>query len=281
MTIDYVDWKTSDDRALSIYNQTVPLGRKPSALASGSGSIGPAGINNMVLNLTINQPSFQMLIGFSWPNAAVPTPFASITFQWTDSASGFTVASDEAILPGGVATLDFFYISGPARADVLTIQTANLDLLNILSYSYGISQSSHVYQQFRVQEVSQPAVPQFTRAGQNNPMGIIGSFGANIGAGATQDRLCSAWAGPASISVSNIGSTAPFNVLMLDPGIIAGGSPLYGTANSGILFATSVAAGATDKTQLNLPNGPVVLRHVNTGAAAGTLTTTIVRGQMA
>lgn len=280
MTIDYADWNTSNDRALSIFNQTVPLGRKPVGVANGSGAIAASGVVTLVNAVTINQPSFHMLIGFSYALPATPVPFVSLVFQWTDAASGFAVASDQAILPGGVASLDFHYLCGPARADTLTVTATNLDAGNIASYSFGISQNSHVYQNFRVMEVGNPAIPQFTRAGSQNQMGVIASFGANIGAGATQDRLTSAWAGPASVSVNNTTGTQPMEAFILDPGIVAGGSPLYGIANSGIIWSSVIAAGVEVMNSLNLPNGPVVLRHVNTGAAGNTMTTTIIRGAL-
>jgi len=277
---DYADWDTSNDRALSIFNQTVPLGRKPIGIASANSAIAASGTNTLVNAVTINQPSFHMLIGFLYALPATPVPFVQLQFLWTDSASGFQVNVDQAILPGGVATLDFFYICGPARADTLTVTATNLDAANIASYSFGMSQNSHLYQQFRVQEVNQPSVPQFTRAGQNNQMGVLASFGANIGAGATQDRLTSAWGGAANISVNGISSAQPFNVFLLDPGIVAGGSPLYGLANSGIIWSGVLAAGATLMNGLNLPYGPVVLRHTNLGAAGATITTTLMRGPL-
>lgn len=278
MTIDYADWATSNDRALSIFNQTVPLGRKPVGVANGNNAIAASGTATLVNGVTINQPSFHMLIGFSYALAATPIPFVDLTFQWTDSASGFSVMSDEAIIPGGVAALDFHYICGPARADTLTVKATNLDAGNIVFYSFGMSQSSHLYQHFRVQEVGTPAIPQFTRAGTDNQMGVLASFGANIGAGATQDRISSAWGGPATISLDNTTSGQGVTVKILDPGIVAGGSPLYGIANSGVIWARTLATGNSVCEKLNLPHGPVVVRHTNNGAAGATFTTTIIKG---
>lgn len=280
MTVDYADWDTSNDRALSIFNQTVPLGRKPVGVANGSSAIAASGTATLVNAATINQPSFHMLIGFSYALAATPIPFVDLTFQWTDSASGFSVMSDEAIIPGGVAALDFHYICGPARADTLTVKATNLDAGNIASYSFGLSQQSHVYSEFRLEEVGNVAIPQFTRPGLDNQLGVIASFGANIGAGATQDRITSAWAGPAVISVSNTNGTQPMQAFLLDPGIIAGGTPLYGVANTGIIWSDTLAAGARVAEQIYLPHGPVVIRHVNTGAAGNTMTTTIIKGMV-
>lgn len=280
MTTDYADWGTSADRALSIFNQTVPLGRKPIGIASGSSAIAASGTATLVNGVTINQPSFHMLIGFSYALPATPIPFVGLTFQWTDSASGFSVMSDEAIIPGGVSALDFHYICGPARADVLTVKAKNLDAGNIVSYSFGMSQSSHLYENFLVMEVGSTSIPQFTRAGTNNQLGVIASFGANIGAGATQDRITSAWGGPAVVDVDNTTGGQGVTVKLLDPGIVAGGSPLYGIANSGVIWAVTLATGSMESRQINLPNGPVVIRHTNNGAAGATFTTTIIRGAL-
>jgi hypothetical protein len=155
-----------------------------------------------------------------------------------------------------------------------------LDAANILSYSFGMSQNSHVYQHFRMQEVGSAAIPQFTRAGSDNQIGVLASFGAAINAGATQDRLTSGWGGPATISVSNVNQAVAMNVFLLDPGIIAGGSPLYGVANSGIIWAFSAAIGGRVCEAITLPYGPVVIRHTNTGANPATPTTTIIRGPL-
>lgn len=280
MTADYPDWLTSADRALGIYNQTVPLGRKPIGVATNSSAIAASGTATLINNVTIGQPSFHMLIGFSYALPATPVPFVDLQFTWTDSASGFTVFTDEAILPGGVSSLDFHYICGPARADTLTVKATNLDAGNIVSYSFGASQNSHLYQHFKVMEVGNVAIPQFTRAGSQNQMGVIASFGVNIGAGATQDRIASAWSGPAVINVSNVGGGQQVNVLILDPGIIAGGAPLYGIANTGVIWARSIPAGGALSERVNLPNGPVAIRHTNTGAANDTWTTTIIRGPL-
>jgi hypothetical protein len=280
MTTDFADWDTSADRALKIFNQTVPLGRKPVGVASNSSAIAANGTSTLVNAVSITQPSFHMLIGFSWPGAAVPVPFIALTFKWTDAASGFQVASDQAIIPGGVTVLDFHYLCGPARADTLTVTAQNLDAANLVSFSFGMSQSSHVYQDFRLMEVGSAAIPQFTRPGLNNQIGVLASFGASINAGATQDRITSAWGGPATISVSNVNQTQGVNVFLLDPGIIAGGSPLYGVASTGVIWAFSVGVGSQISEPINLPYGPVVVRHTNTGGAVIQPTTTIIRGSL-
>jgi len=278
MTVDYADWQTSADHAQKIYERTVPLGRKPLGIANANGAIAASGNAVLVNAAAVSQPSFHMLIAFSYPLANSTTPFILLTFNWTDAASGFAVTSDECVIAGGLAALDFHYIAGPARADTLTITAFNLDPVNIASFSFGISQQSHVYQTLRLVEVGQPTVPQFTRAGQNNQLGIIGSVGANLAASGMVDRLCSAWGGPAVITVNNITGTVGVNVSLMDPGIIGGGSPILGVANSGVIWSAPVPSGTSVSEMVYLPYGPVVVHEVNQSATTGvTPTTTIVR----
>ncbi len=278
MTVDYADWQTPEKHALEIYTQGVPLARKPNGVSNGNASVAGGGTVNLVNGIAFDQPSFHMLLGFEYVSNLTTIPFGRLKFQWTDTASGFQVDPDWCFSPGAFASVDFIYISGPARADLLTIELDNLDPAQILFYDWGISQTSHVYEQFRVLEVSQPAIVGLTRAGQNNQAGVLASIGANVPAGGATMRQASVWSGEAFLSCDNSAGTAQITVQIIDPGQALGGGMFYGTANSGVLAAMTVPAGQTLTIPVTLPNGTVLVREVNGSATvAQTPTTTLIR----
>lgn len=278
MTADWPDDNPSAHRALAIYSQRVPIARGVTGLNSGSSSLAASGTVNLATSLPVDQPSFQMLIGLQEGSVTATIPFGKLRFLWKDIGSGFQVDPDWAILPGGSSAINFHYISGPCKADLLTIELDNLDPAQILFYDFGISAVSHVYERFRVQQVGQQAVPQFTLAGQNNQMAVLGSVGANVAASSTVDRLCSAWGGDAHINVDNTAGTVGIQVRLIDPGIIAGGTPLYGTSGVGSIWSDSVVAGASSHAKVPLPYGPVVIREINPSSTTAVQpTTTLLR----
>lgn len=268
MTTDYPDWGTSGDRAAHIYTQGVPLARKSGALAFTTSTILP-GHTTTVVNLSaIDQPSFHMVLDLAWLGAVPTIPFALVSFDWTDSASGFSFQSDTAVLPGGNGSADFYYIDGPARADQVLVSVLNLDPAAVLTYGVGMSQQSGLYPRFTVQETLVPAIPGFTRASSDNQCGIIGSTNDLINVSATNDRLCSTWGGEIKINVDNLAGTVGIQSSIIDPGIITGGSPLLGTAASGIIWSQTVGAGATSHDTFYAPYGSLVIRTKNTSGAS-------------
>lgn len=278
MTVDYPDWQTPEKHALEVYRQAVPLARKPTGISNGSGLLGGTQAVDLVTATALDQPSFHMLLGLQYVSNLTNVPFGRLRFLWTDSASGFQVDDDWCMLPGAFGGLNFAYISGEARADSLVVELENLDPGQLLSYSWGISQTSHVYDVLRVQEVGQVAVTGVTRAGQNNQMGILASVGANVPAGGSTTRLASTWHGQAKLSTDNSSGTATITVQLLDPGIVLGASPLYGAANSGIIASMTVPSGTADTIEVTLPAGPVLVREINGSATvAQAPTTTLTR----
>lgn len=281
MTVpDYPDWQTSQKRALEIYNQTVPLGRKPSGVGTASTVLAGGGSTNIVNGQTVGQPSVQMLIGLSYADATPTIPFGRLKFQWTDTASGFTVDPDWCTLVGGVISPNFYYIASPSRADVLTIELDNLDPAKTLFYSFGISQISHVYDDIRLEQVGRVTPPVFTLPSSNNQQGILASFNASIGISAQADRLASAWSGKAILSVNNKAGSATVTAELLDPGVVAGGAPLVGASGIGIIASVDAGTGSPQTQEVAIPNTNVVLRVINqSGMAAQTPMVTLTRSR--
>lgn len=264
----------------------MPDWQVPAALTRGSKSIGTATASallggastDLVSAEQMQQPAFEMLIGLEYPPTGTTIPFGRLKFLWQDSASGTQVDPDWCIVPGGLEAMNFCYITGPAKADTLTIELDNLDPAEILSYTFGTDQVSFTPARFMAEEVGGQAVPVYTRAAFSNQMGIVGSTNVNLGGGSTQDRLAETWGGKAIIAVDNLGGAAAVWVRLLDPGVSAGGAPLYGVANSGIIFGATVAAGGWTVQEVALPYGPVVIREINQSATTAVApTTTITR----
>lgn len=276
MTVDYPDWTTSQDHAAKIYAQTVPLGRKPLSLGMANIVVPASGSSTLISGQATQQTGYQMVVFMQQGVGAPTTPFCRFRFTWTDSASGFSVQSDTFILPIGAAASTIFILTGPVRMDSLTIVADNLDPAVTVGLSFAFSNNSNIYTAARCVEVDSAAVAAFTRAGVNGQMGVVGVTSAGLAAGATADRLCAAWSGKAVLSVDNDTGTVDVVVRILDPGIIAGGTPLYGTAASGIIAAVRAPAGTTQVTQLALPGGPVVIREINLSGTTGVTPTTCI-----
>lgn len=281
MTADWPDDNPSAHRALAIYTQRVPLAHNATGVGNASGSLLGGATSNIVSAATVDQPSFQMLIGI---NAGVPgttIPFARAKFQWTDTASGFGVTPDWCVMSGAVSGLNFHYIRGPVRADSLTIELDNLEPAQILSYSFGISAVSHVYEDFVIEEVGGQGVLGFTRPAQQAQMGVLGSVNASIPASGTIDRLCMAYNGKAILTSTDVGGTTGVRVQLLDPGVALGGSPILGLSNSGFLAGLDVQASPPANMEVSLPNGPVVIRQINlSSTGAQQPTTTLMRARL-
>lgn len=281
MTVDWTDDNPHAHMALAQYSQGIPLQRKSTSVAFASGTILGSANALIASGATLDQLAYHIIIGVQQANAGATIPFARLLFNWADTASGLTIQPDEAVLCCGSSGLNFYYISGPARADSVTLQLNNLDPAQPITYSFGMSEQGHVYEYFSVEEVTQLPVIGFTRSGQKNTLSTVGSVGALLAAGATIDRLAATWGGEANIHVDNSAGTVPIQVLILDPGVIAGGVPLLGVANSGIIWGAQLPANTIADALIHLPYGSVVIRETNlSGVTPVTPTTTIMRGRI-
>lgn len=281
MTADWPDDNPSAHRALAIYTQRVPLAHNATGIGNGNNSLPGGGTTNIVSAVNVDQPSFHMLIGI---NAGVPgttIPFAKLRFKWTDIASGFTVDPDWAVMAGAVSGLNFHYIKGPVRGDQLTLELDNLEPAQILSYSFGISAVSHVYEDFVLEEIGGQGVLGFTRPAQQAQMGVLGSVNATIAISGTVDRLAMAGNGKAILTTNNAGGVNVVRTELVDPGVVLGVGPILGLSNSGIIATIEANAQPPANMEVSLPNGPVVIREINTSAAATqTPTTTLMRARL-
>lgn len=278
MTTDWPDWQPHPHMALAQYTQRIPLARNSGGIGNGNGFVPAGGSVNLVSGVTTDQPSFHMLINLATLTSGVTVPFGRLKFLWTDSASGFQVDPDWAVLPGGFGTPNFAYVSGPAKADTLTVELDNLDPAAILSYGFGISTQSQVYNQFRVEELTGATVFGFTRPGLQPQLGNLGSMSPLLAASGHADRLAMAWGGPAILALDDTVSVVGVLVQLLDPGVVLGTGALYAVASSGVIAALTSPGETSPLAQVSLPFGPVVIRETNLSASASVQpTTTLMR----
>lgn len=266
MTADWPDDNPSAHRALAIYGQGVPLARKPNSVVNSVNTILPSLSATLASGAIIDQPSFQAAIVLQAAAAGGALPFGKVKITWADAASGISSIPDVPVLPASNGSASAFLITGPSRMDALSIELDNLDPGVTLSYSFGLSQTSHAYDRLRVQETTGAVVAGFTRPGGNPGMGMLANISATIPVSSAISRLALTWAGKAILSVDNEAGTVPVTVRLMDPGVILGGSPLYQGANSGIFEAVVVAAGSAINQEVSLPPGPVVINEENLSA---------------
>lgn len=271
---DYQDWQTPAAHATAIYDQTVPIGRKPSSVFTASSVLGHGQSVTLANQALITQPSFQLYINLEYATNLGTIPFGMITLDWFDTASGYSEQSDTYWLPGGQLAFCSALVTGPCRGDEVTVTLTNLDAAQILAYNISLTQTSHIYDQARFIQTDQSAVVGFTQPGKNAQAGILASAAPSITPTNFQDRLAAAWLGTAVLVVDNVGQANGALVLVADPGLVTGGGMLYGTAASGVIGIANVAAGASTTATIALPAGPVVVRVTNTGSS-GNITPTV------
>lgn len=270
---DYPDYLTAEHHALTIFNQGVPLARKPSLVATNNLTLAGGQTQTMVNAVTITQPSWQLVIFLEQTSVIGTIPFGLLTFSWTDTASGFTIVTDEPVLPAGQQAFSVFLLTGPAEMDVLTVTIKNLDPSVIMHCNYGISQNSHLRDRLRIRETTPVAVTGFTRPGIDLPSGNLGSVGAGIPASSSVARLAGTWWGDAILASELDAGPQSCLVQLLDPGVVLGTGALYSTAGLGLIAAQLVGAGSAVINRVALPQGPVVIKESNLGTT-GTITPT-------
>ena len=275
---DYPDYFTPEHHALTIYQQGVPLARKPTNVGFFNNALAGGGSVALFSGQAVDQPSFQSIVYLTQQSAAATVPFGELTFTWFDAASGQGGPSDTPILAAGNLTQCKYLITGPCRGDHLTLSLNNLDPAQQLSYAVTLTQVSHVYDQLRIQEFTNVAVPGFTRPGTGPGVGVLGSIGVLLAVSSHLDRLALAWAGEAILAVDNSAGTVPVLVQLLDPGAATEAAALYGTAGTGLIAAVEVAGGQAVDQLVSLPAGPVLIREANASATTTvTPTTTLTR----
>src|SRR5579864_2008707 len=255
MTTDWADFNPHPHMALAQYSQGVPLARKPGGVGSASNTVAASGTTRLINAQIVDQPSFQSILLLTQVATGTVLPFGRVRVTWGDVASGFSAQTDTFGLVAGQNAASVAFIQGPCRGDTITVDLDNIDTVKTLTYSFGVSQVSHVYEVVRVQEVTQVAVEHFTRPSMQPQAGVLASVNTAVAVGPAANFLASAWCGRAFLMVDNSNQPNDVLVQLVDPGQIARGTPLFGTAGLCDFAAIRVAAGQADTIQVSLPNG--------------------------
>jgi hypothetical protein len=274
MSVDFPDWSEAKSFAIELSQIGAPLLRLTRNLgfANVTQNLFPNTQVNLVSLASIDQPGYEGQFKL-WFDLGVGTnPFAALVITWTDSVSNEAVATDTFFMSAGNDTPNqlTYYMSGPAKGDLVTIALLNLDPAAILRYTYTFGVNSHIYTWDRIimpNYTPQPPIG-FTNPNGTPGVGLIAIMSPSTGPGATSTRLLAVYNGKVRLNVNNIGQANACEVHLQDP------NQLYSATAGGVFFATTVAAGGTFNTELVLPNGPVVLTSKNTGGA-GNISTVV------
>ncbi len=261
---DYPDWGVPQAHATDISLTGAPLLRLTVNLGRAAAATLNGGFSAQLLNLAaVGQPSYEATIVANLPAGAGTVPFAVLTLTWVDAISTLASDTETFLVPmgNGPSNAVTCYMSGPARGSQLSVTLTNLDPAQVLTYSWTINQTSHVYSRDRLLQPLYPGVAPvtFTNPAGTPANGLLMGSKPVIAANSSASRLVAAWNGRAVLSVDNGAQANAVNVILADPG------SLYSTIAGLEMAFVNVAAGLRQVTEVQMPNGPVLLTMTNTG----------------
>lgn len=270
---DFPDWQQPQANATAISTTGVPLLRGTANLGKAvNQSIGPGAVVQLLTTAAVGQPGYEGMFSLSGLAGGGSIPFASLIFNWFDQATGLNVFSRFQLLTAGngAANALQYYVYGPCHGNQLSVQITNLDPTITMTLTWGINQTSHV---FELDRISQPVYATTAPNGFTNPggvpgLGVLALSTPVLAAGGTANRLLAVRNGPALLSVDNGAQANTVRVSLDDP------NQLYGGTLNQHLHIHTVAAGLRDYTEVVLPYGPVLLSLNNTGTS-GSITPAI------
>lgn len=265
--LDFPDWSEARDFAEEIAQFGAPLLRLTANL--GKNAVGLNIPSNSLTDLfpltNINQPGYELVIGLNSVANSLSAPFSILIIQWIDSVSGIEIAADEFFLPCGnnPASGQFYYLSGPCKADQVKMSLENNDPAAAMSAIFTANVNSHIYTWDRVFQPSYGGfgVHGFTNSGGAPSFGVIVERQPTILPGVTDATLPALYNGKVALHVNNVLGANSLYVTLQDPG------SLYGGGAGCSFFADIVATGQSLDATLTLPNGPVLLNIKNNGSS--------------
>lgn len=254
----------------------IPLLRDTNNLANATNQSLPANQSTVLFsNSVLTQPSFEAVFQLNAPTGAGAIPFAVLKLSWTDGNTGLTVGQKAFVLTAGngAANALQYYISGPCRGNLLTASIANRDPAQVMTLTYSINMTSHVY---LVDRLLQPLYAGTAPFGFQNPAGnpskgLLFASQPSIPGSASTDRLCAASNAKCILSIDNGGAANGCAVLIQTPT----GTPLYDESGAGqTIDGLVAAAGLRAFGEIQMPNGPVNVHMINQ-AATNTITPSV------
>jgi hypothetical protein len=118
------------------------LNKHAQAGSTQSGTLA-ASTSTPLTAFTFTQPGFEILLTLKCP-AAATVPFCTVTFTWSDSASGLTVWQEQWYVAVGNSSsgVNEYIARGLARGNTLTITLGNPDPAQVMTYSIAYFQTS-------------------------------------------------------------------------------------------------------------------------------------------
>lgn len=234
---DYPDYSPHVAHADQIAATGVPLLTKSGLLFRqaivnlGAGQAASTGV------LPVSQIGYEVLVSAQTGGASA-NPFARVAMAWTDSTTGFIVATDTFMMPMATDAGGFTIIGrGPTKADGLNITVTNYDTVTAPVIALTALQNSRVYpaDQWRWSGTADAGrtVPGYTLAALNPDETVLGFVGGiSLAAGAASTWLFGmSPGGPVQLSYGLAGVAASnirVHVFPLPTGLYSGQNDLAG-----------------------------------------------------
>lgn len=272
-TADFPDFATPQAHATAIAATGVPLLRGATNLASASAQSLAGGASQTLLNaVPWTQPGWEASFVLNLPAGAGTSPFALVTFTWFDATGAFIIRQKVITLTVGNGPANAITSAGfgPARGELLTVTIKNTDGVATLTYSYTVTQTSHVpnYDWFRQITYAATAPITFVNPSGDPPSGLIAQAAPPVSAMGSVSRLFALAEGKLRAIFTNVGQAnqATYTLVAQDQGGIVG-TDLVATA--------TVAAGAVDQREFWSPAAPL-LYTVNNNGASGSISPNMI-----
>jgi hypothetical protein len=245
----------------------VPLLRFTNQLGMANGAtIAGAATATLFTGVPINQTSYEGSFTLNLPAGAGTGPFATLTFNWFDAATNDIIDSEVQILTSGNGPTHAltYYVSGPTRGNQISVTLTNADPTQVLTYSYIMNQTSHVYTRDRCLQNAYATTAPITFQNPNGvpTPGILFEVAAAVGNVGTITRLLCVWNGKMWITIDNGAQAEGVFVKLTDASGLLSGS------TTSEPFAMVVAAGLRAMQEFVMPNGPMLLSITNQGATS-------------
>jgi hypothetical protein len=220
---------------------------------------------------TIGQIGYEISISVK-DNAPGTVPLFRADLTWTDSVSGTTVATERWQFAVGANTASSQTIigTGPTKGDTLSIVFTNLDTAGAaVAFSYAINENSRVYTRDDWRQMTTAAVTGFTNGNSDQAGNFLVNTSPSVPNGTTLSRIIPLYAGKVTFCFVCNSQPMTLSINSLDQSIAAG---IGGTQ----IYQRLVAATTVINDFCTLPRSPCFVSFDNTGAAAGSVTFSLV-----
>lgn len=219
MTVtDYPDFAVSQDRANKIAATGAPPLNKATVLGGATISAMAIGSSQSVGPFTTNQISYELYLSVAAAVGVAAMTAITAVIDWKDSTTGLILAERSyEILAGTSGTPHVLKISGPARADSITITFTNeAHSAGTVTIIWDLLAVSRQY----LRDVPRDNVTAgvgFSPGNPNVPYGILGNLSPTLGAGAAASRVLGMYGGRAILTAFTAGANATLQVEIQEP----------------------------------------------------------------